>query len=110
MFVRGLAATVLCWASGLAPAAPVAHLNLRCEAVYLPARSSWLRTVRIAFDDQRVSSVAVDGQQAYAFAVRGHIILTALDNERIELDLENQTWTSDFRGLATGQGRCEREG
>lgn len=111
MFARGLAATVLCWVSGLAPAAPgapTAHWDLLCEAVYLPARSTWVRTVRIAFDDQRVSSVAVDGLQAYTFAVRGNIILTALDNERIELDLENQTWTSDFRGLATAQGRCER--
>ncbi len=110
MFVRGLAATVLASASALASAAPVEYWDLLCEAVYLPARSTWLRTVRIAFDDRRVTSVAVDGLQAYAFAVRGNLILTALDNERIELDLENQTWTSDFRGLAKAQGRCERRG
>ncbi len=108
MFVRGLVATVLCCAGGLASAAPAAHRDWLCEAVYLPARSAWLRTVRIAFDDQRVTGVAVDGQQTYTFAVRGNTILTSLDNERIELDLENQTWTSDFRGLATAQGRCER--
>lgn len=108
MFRRCLAATVLCWGCGLASAAPATHWDLLCEAVYLPTRNIWLRTVRIAFDDQRVTGVAVDGLQAYTFAVRGNIILTALDNERIELDLENQTWTSDFRGLATAQGRCER--
>lgn len=108
MFLRGLAATVLCWGSGLAPAAPAVHWDLLCEAVYLPARSTWLRTVRIAFEDRRVTGVAVDGLEAYAFVVRGNLILTALDNERIELDLANQTWTSDFRGVASAQGRCER--
>lgn len=88
---------------------PQTQVDLVCDAVYLPARSSWVRTVRIGSDHQRVRSVTVDGLPVHTFAVRGQTILTALDNERIQLDLEHQTWSSDFRGLATAQGRCERQ-
>ena len=28
-------------------------------------------------------------------------------NERIRIDVGARTWSSDFRGLAEGQGRCE---
>jgi len=34
-------------------------------------------------------------------------VMTAIDNERIQIDLVAQQWQSDFRGQATGQGRCE---
>jgi hypothetical protein len=33
--------------------------------------------------------------------------VTGLDNERIQIDLVGRLWQSDFRGLASGQGRCE---
>lgn len=105
-----LAAAGFALTAGAAPPpAAETHVDLVCEAVYLPARSSWVRTVRIGFDHRRVRSVAVDGLPVYTFAVQGNTILTALDNERIQLDLAQQTWTSDFRGLATAQGRCERQ-
>lgn len=80
--------------------------TLVCEAVYLPARTTWTRTVVIGYDDQRVRSVQIDGVPVYTFAVHQTVILTALDNERIQIDTASQTWTSDFRGQATGQGRC----
>ncbi len=88
--------------------APAAEATLVCEAVYLPARTAWTRVVRIDHDDRRVHSVQIDGVPVYTFAVRGTVIFTALDNERIRIDTAAQTWTSDFRGQATGQGRCER--
>jgi len=81
---------------------------LVCEAVYLPARSVWVRTVGIEYDQKRVLSVEIDGVPVYSFNVRETLILTALDNERIQIDTATQNWTSDFRGLATSQGRCER--
>jgi hypothetical protein len=52
--------------------------------------------------------VVIDGQPVYSFAVRDTQIFTALDNERIQVDVAAQTWSSDFRGLSTAQGRCER--
>ncbi len=90
------------------PPATATHVDLVCEAVYLPARSSWVRSVRVHHDERRVRRVEVDGLPVYAFNVQGTTILTALDNERIQIDLTRQTWTSDFRGQATAQGRCER--
>ena len=91
-----------------APPKP-AHVDLLCDAVYLPARSSWARTVRITFDDRRVQAVAIDGLPVYSFNVQGTTVLTALDNERIQIDTAALTWSSDFRGQATAQGRCERQ-
>ena len=81
---------------------------LVCEAAYLPARAVWKRTVEIGYDEKRVRSVAIDGVPVYSFSVRGTVILTSMDNERIQVDTATQTWTSDFRGLATSQGHCER--
>ena len=81
---------------------------LVCEAVYLPARAVWVRTVDIEYDQKRVLSVAIDGVPVYSFNVRDTLILTALDNERIQIDTATQSWTSDFRGMASSQGRCER--
>jgi hypothetical protein len=78
-----------------------------CDAVYLPARTAWARSVTIAYDQQRVRSVAIDGVPVYTFAIYETVILTALDNERIQIDTASRTWTSDFRGMATAQGRCE---
>ncbi len=110
---RGPVAAALCLvACGTATAAPppaTTQVDLLCDAVYLPARSSWVRTVRIRFDDQRVRAVEIDGLPVYSFNVQGSTILTALDNERIRIDTAALAWSSDFRGQATSQGRCERQ-
>jgi hypothetical protein len=84
-------------------------VTLVCEAVYLPARTTWTRTVRIGYDKQRVQAVHIDGVPAYTFSIQKNTIATAIDNERIQIDVAAQTWSSDFRGQATAQGRCERE-
>lgn len=86
----------------------VGKVVLVCEAVYLPARSVWVRSVGIEYDQKRVLSVAIDGVPVYSFNVRDTLILTALDNERIQIDTATRSWTSDFRGMASSQGRCER--
>jgi hypothetical protein len=88
---------------------PATRTTLVCEAVYLPARTPWTRTVRIDFDAQRVRAVHIDGVPVYSFAVHDTVIWTALDNERIQIDTAAPSWTSDFRGAATAQGRCERQ-
>jgi hypothetical protein len=104
----GLLATPL-WAAGPAAQAPApASTTLLCEAVYLPARSVWSRRVEIGHDQRRVRSVQIDGVPVHTFTIAGTVILTALDNERIQIDTAGLTWSSDFRGLATAQGRCER--
>ncbi|MFZ2824839.1 hypothetical protein, partial [Hydrogenophaga sp.] len=84
------------------------QVELVCEAVYQPARTTWVRRVAIDHDARRVKAVRIDGVPVYSFAIAGTVILTSLDNERIQIDTAAQTWTSDFRGLATAQGRCER--
>lgn len=88
---------------------PAASVQYRCEAVYLPARSTWVRSVEIEHDDRRVRGLRIDGVAVYSFAVDGTVIRTALDNERITLDTASMSWNSDFRGLAQGRGRCEQE-
>ncbi|MCW5670569.1 MAG: hypothetical protein KIT86_12950 [Hydrogenophaga sp.] len=111
----GLALAWACTAAGPAlaqgkgkKADTVTEVTLVCEAAYQPARTTWTRTVRIGYDKKRVRSVHIDGVPVYTFAVRETVILTAVDNERIQIDTAAQTWTSDFRGQATAQGRCER--
>jgi hypothetical protein len=105
-----LSGLVLCALTGIAAAAEPAkaHVGLVCEAVYLPARTIWVRRVDIDYDDQRVRAVRIDGVPVYSFAIADTVILTSLDNERVQIDTAAQTWTSDFRGLASAQGRCER--
>jgi hypothetical protein len=90
------------------PAAQTNEVTLVCEAVYLPARTTWTRTVDIAYDKKRVRAVQIDGVPVYTFAIQETVILTAVDNERIQIDTAAQTWSSDFRGQATAQGRCQR--
>jgi hypothetical protein len=85
-----------------------AQVVLACEAVYLPARSTWVREVRFSLDERRIRGVQIDGVPVYTFAVHETVLLTALDNERIQLDTATLTWRSDFRGQATSEGRCER--
>lgn len=94
------------WTTGAQAA--LQQVQLVCDAVYMPTRSSWSRVVDIGYDQKRVRSVSIDGVPVYTFAIAQTVIMTALDNERIQIDTASQTWTSDFRGQATGQGRCER--
>ena len=95
-------------AQGAADTGAVEMTTLVCEAVYLPARTTWTRRVEIGHDRQRVRSVVIDGVSVYTFAIRQTAILTSVDNERIQIDTAAQTWTSDFRGVASAQGRCLR--
>lgn len=90
------------------PATKTNEVTLVCEAVYMPARTTWTRMVSIGYDKKRVRSVQIDGVPVYTFAVQETVILTAVDNERIQIDTAAQTWSSDFRGQATAMGRCER--
>lgn len=101
------AGVVACGVMGTALAAPQT-VTLQCEAVYQPARSTWTRVVDIDMDERRILAVRIDGVPVYTFAVRDTWILTALDNERIQIDVAAAQWRSDFRGLAQSQGRCER--
>ena len=94
--------------SGLASAAEQT-VTLSCAVAYMPARSTWVRQVQIDWDDTTVRTVRIDGLTPYSFSLQPDGLLTAIDNERIQLDLRQRLWTSDFRGLATGQGRCDSE-
>jgi hypothetical protein len=113
---RGVAMGLACLAAWALPAAwaggPPANAQperraLRCEPVYMPARSTWVREVELVGQEGRLSEVRIDGQKVYAFSVRDTTVLTAMDNERIEIDFGARTWRSDFRGLSSAQGRCE---
>lgn len=103
-----LVTLALLWVAPVLATAAASRVGLVCEAVYAPAREIWVRTVEIAYDDRRVSAVSIDGVPVHSFAVEGTVILTALDNERIQIDAAGLAWQSDFRGLASSQGRCER--
>lgn len=103
-----------CWLGPLshakAPAKPTAErLSMLCSVFYTPARSIWRREVVFEHDARRVLALRIDGQTPYTFAIHGQILTTALDNERIQIDVAQGLWRSDFRGLATGQGSCERK-
>lgn len=103
-----LCAAVLPGAWAGAPAGATSERKaLRCEPVYMPARTAWVRVVEILGQEGRLSEVRIDGQKAYTFSVRDTTVLTSMDNERIQIDLGGLTWKSDFRGLSRGQGRCE---
>jgi hypothetical protein len=80
---------------------------LQCEPVYMPAQTVWPRTVAITYDQHKVKAVSIDGQKVYTFQVRDTWILTSMDNERIQINTGTLAWTSDFRGLATSEGRCD---
>ncbi len=94
----------LAWAQGPS----LSRVRYRCEAVYLPARMTWLRSVEIAYDSQQLRAVWIDGAPAHRFSVSGTEIRTSLDNERIRFDTASLGWQSDLRGLAQAQGRCVR--
>lgn len=97
----------LCWvALGPAMAAP-SSVVLSCAVAYLPQRSTWVREVRIDWDPKAVRRLRIDGVEPHGFSLVPDGVMTAVDNERIQIDLRTRQWQSDFRGHATGQGRCE---
>ena len=92
--------------AGPAAQPPAGEARLLCDAVYMPTRAVWQREVAIEYDDARIKTVRIDGLKVYTFEVNDTWIFTALDNERIQINAATLTWTSDFRGLASAQGRC----
>ena len=98
--------TGLLLASSFALASAVKSKQFTCAAFYLPARSIWNRQVDIRFQKKQPVSVHIDGLPVFAFASDGPVILTAIDNERIQIDTQALLWTSDFRGMASSQGAC----
>ncbi len=109
--VRSFLRTVGCAALSLAALSPAlaapSSLVLNCAVAYLPQRSTWVREVRIDWDKKAVRRLRIDGVEPYGFSLLPGGVMTAIDNERIQIDLVAQQWQSDFRGQATGQGRCE---
>jgi len=100
-----LAAGAVVWACQAQAATQ--SVTLSCAVAYMPARSTWVREVQIEADKQTIRSLRIDGLKPYSFSVHPRGVSTAIDNERIQIDLTQAQWTSDFRGLASGQGRCE---
>lgn len=93
-------------AAALSAAQPGQRLSLQCAVFYTPERAIWQRQVELTHDAQRVRALRIDGQTPYAFSSDGQHVYTALDNERIHIDLAQGLWRSDFRGLASGEGHC----
>lgn len=87
-------------------ASTVQTKQFTCAAFYVPARSIWNRQVAVRFQNKQAISVHIDGLPVYAFTTAGPVILTAIDNERIQIDTQALLWTSDFRGMASSQGAC----
>lgn len=105
--MTGVCAAALYWPL-IATAQPsTGQAAMLCEAVYMPAQTVWPRTVAIDYDQRRIKALSIDGVNVYTFDVRDTWILTALDNERIQINTAALSWTSDFRGLATSEGRCD---
>jgi hypothetical protein len=93
-------------ALGPAVAAP-SSVVLSCAVAYLPQRSTWVREVRIDWDKKAIRRLRIDGVEPHGFSLIPLGVMTAVDNERIQIDLVGRQWQSDFRGQASGQGRCE---
>jgi hypothetical protein len=107
MFMRFVGLGLLFWVMlGNALAAPSAVV-LSCAVAYMPQRSTWVREVRIDWDQKAIRRLRIDGVEPHGFSLIPQGVMTAVDNERIQIDLSTQQWQSDFRGHATGQGRCE---
>jgi len=94
--------------AALGPAwASPSSVVLSCAVVYMPQRSTWVREVRIDWDRKAVRRLRIDGVEPYGFSLLPGGVMTAVDNERIQIDWVTLQWQSDFRGQASGQGRCE---
>jgi hypothetical protein len=83
------------------------HGSQACAVAYMPQRSTWVREVRIDWDQKAIRRLRIDGVEPYGFSLIPRGVMTAVDNERIQIDLATRQWQSDFRGHASGQGRCE---
>lgn len=101
----GLAAAAV-QAASPQPLPTLTATRLQCEPVYLPQRSVWSREVTLWHSRQTLKAVEVDGIRVHSFRLAGRTVLTALDNERIRIDLNAGLWHSDLRGMAEGQGPC----
>jgi hypothetical protein len=62
--------------------------------------------VSVFWEGEVFKGLQIDGLRPHAVAAQGSTLATAIDNERILLDLASMEWASDFRGQATGRGRC----
>jgi hypothetical protein len=96
-----------CVVQAASPAAETTAIRWRCEVAYLPARSTWVRQVEFELRADGVHALRIDGLAPHAFTVSETALITAVDNERIVIDLDARQWQSNFRGLAQGQGRCD---
>lgn len=106
--LKALTLTVLLGAGVVQAQTASATLSLVCQVFYQPARSIWARKVQLDMLDDRVQALQVDGLKPYSFtAYPEGLVLTAIDNERIVIDLKQASWSSDFRDHANGQGQCE---
>jgi len=90
----------------VAIASTVITTQFTCAAFYLPRRSIWNRQVDIRYKNSQPVSVHIDGLPVYAFSMDGPVVMTAIDNERIQIHTQALLWTSDFRGVASSQGTC----
>lgn len=98
-------ACALVWASSAQ--ASTQTITLSCAVAYMPARSTWVREVQLDWERKTLRAVRIDGLAPYSFSVHPQGLSTAIDNERIQIDWVQAQWSSDFRGLASGRGRCE---
>ena len=92
--------------NAVAIASTVKTTQFTCAAFYLPTRSIWNRQVDIRYQKSQPVSVHIDGLPVYAFSLAGPVVMTAIDNERIQIHTQALLWTSDFRGVASSQGTC----
>ncbi len=107
--LKALAAIVLLAATATATATtpkPVRETRLVCTVAYQPSGNAWVREVVLVDSGKVLQTIRIDGVPVYSFTRQGLVIRTALDNERIEIDLGQPGWLSDFRGLASGMGHC----
>lgn len=105
--MKHLLTAALALASASTVQAAPQTLTLSCAVAYMPARSTWVREVQVDWDRKTIRAVRIDGLAPYSYSVNPQGLSTAIDNERIQLDLIRAQWSSDFRGLATGRGRCD---
>jgi hypothetical protein len=81
-------------------------LSFTCRVLYEPSRALWVRELEIDYDKKAFQALRIDGVKAHGFSVDGANLITHLDNERIQFDLNTPSWKSEFRDAAQGQGVC----
>ena len=109
LYTRALTAIGFVFSTATATATasqPARETRLVCTVAYQPSGHAWVREVVLVDRGKALQAVRIDGVPVYSFARQGPLIRTALDNERIEIDLAQPGWLSDFRGLASGMGHC----